>query len=307
MKETKRTWNFYSAWNWQQEIDDLNAQSDAGWQLMHGGLFGSRFKYQPHVRYRYQLDFPGKIDEMPRYLEIFREQGWEFVNKTVNGWYYFRKPYDPSADALEYEINTDRTSLDAMAGRWVKLGTIFSVIMGIMLLLLAVMLVLHPTLAMAFLLLALLPMFIMMVRGIVLIRREDKKRTIRHDGKWIGACVLAFAVFYAGFVLLAANRVNTYWQRNGEDMDAVAAELSEETVWATVDIRYPDFYYLSLDVKADAPVTVTLTDEKLEPVHVFTGEVKKEEDVRLWLKKGEYQVHLSDFAGGAQQVGFELD
>lgn len=307
MKETKRTWNFYSAWNWQQEIDDLNAQSDAGWQLMHGGLFGSRFKYQPHVRYRYQLDFPGKIDEMPRYLEIFREQGWEFVNKTVNGWYYFRKPYDPAADDSAYEINTDRASIDAMAGRWVKIGTIFSVIMGIMLLLLAVMLVLHPTLAMASLLLAMLPMFIMMVRGIVLIRREDKKRTIRHDGKWVGACLLAFVIFYIGFVVMAANRPQVDYRCINTEAEPIAAELTQATEWMGFEIPYPDFYYFSLGLKADAPMTVTVTDENGDAVYTFTGEVSKAEDEQLWLKKGAYRVYLSDFAGSSHQVVFKMD
>ncbi len=307
MKDTKRTYNFYSAWNWQQEIDDLNAQSDAGWQLMHGGMFSSRFKHQPGVCYRYQLDYPGKIDEMPRYLELFREQGWEFVNRTANGWYYFRKPYDPAADPAEYEINTDRASLNEMTGRWVKLGGILAVIMGLLLAVLLILFVLRPMWQELCLILALLPTFIMLLRGIVLIRREDVKRTIRHDGKWVGICLLAFAVFYTGFVLLAANRPSGQWNRRSDYTDTISAEAENAVEWAQFEIGYPDNYYLSLDVKADAPMTVLLMNEKDEVVHTFTGEVKKEEDVRLWLKKGQYRLLLADFAGGSEEVAFTLN
>ena len=34
MKEYKTTHRLYSAWNYQREIDDLNAQSEKGWQLV---------------------------------------------------------------------------------------------------------------------------------------------------------------------------------------------------------------------------------------------------------------------------------
>ena len=68
-----------------QEVEDLNKMSDEGWQLVRGGCFQSKFVKNPDIRYRYQLDYQ-KIDDMARYIEIFREQGWEYVNSTFNGW-----------------------------------------------------------------------------------------------------------------------------------------------------------------------------------------------------------------------------
>lgn len=71
-RQTKVSFGFYSAWNYQTEIEDLNRASEEGWQLVRGGCFHSRFVKNPHVRYRYQLDF-GKIEDMGRYIETFRE------------------------------------------------------------------------------------------------------------------------------------------------------------------------------------------------------------------------------------------
>ena len=99
MKRYKKKYNVYSAWNYEQEVLDLNAQSEKGWQLVTGKSFSHKYEYKPEVCYRYQLDYlPGIsiTQEMPRLLDTYRDQGWEFVNKTFNGWYYFRKAYDPA-------------------------------------------------------------------------------------------------------------------------------------------------------------------------------------------------------------------
>ena len=100
-KEYKTSYRAYAAWNYQKEIEDLNAASDQGWQLVKGGCFHSRFVKNPNLRYRYQLDYR-KIEDLGRYIETFREQGWEYINSTFIGWHYFRKLYDPSAPEEEY-------------------------------------------------------------------------------------------------------------------------------------------------------------------------------------------------------------
>ena len=94
-KQYKRSFKVYSAWNYQREIEDLNRASEQGWQLVKGGCFHSVFEKNPNVQYRYQLDYR-RIDNMGRYIETFREQGWEYVNSVFNGWHYFRKLYDPT-------------------------------------------------------------------------------------------------------------------------------------------------------------------------------------------------------------------
>lgn len=92
-RQYKTAHKVYTAWNYQKEIEDLNKASEQGWQLIKGGCFSSKFKWNPDVCYRYQIDYPGKVEDMGRYIETFREQGWEFINATFNGWHYFRKAY----------------------------------------------------------------------------------------------------------------------------------------------------------------------------------------------------------------------
>lgn len=81
-RQYKTSHRVYTAWNYQKEIEDLNKASEQGWQLIKGGCFSSKFKWNPDVRYRYQIDYPGKVEDMGRYIETFREQGWEFINAT---------------------------------------------------------------------------------------------------------------------------------------------------------------------------------------------------------------------------------
>ena len=85
-KQYKTFFRMYAAWDFKRELEDLNRRSEQGWQLVKGGLFASRFEHNPNLRYRYQLDFR-RVTDMPRYLETFREQGWEYVNSTFNDWH----------------------------------------------------------------------------------------------------------------------------------------------------------------------------------------------------------------------------
>ena len=119
--EYRTSYKMYSAWNYGKEIEDLNEASEQGWQLVKGGCFHSRFEKNPDIQYRYQIDF-GKIENMGLYIETFREQGWEYINSTFNGWHYFRKIYDPSLPEEAYEIFTDRESLHEMNSRWARLA-----------------------------------------------------------------------------------------------------------------------------------------------------------------------------------------
>ena len=92
MGQYKRKFGIYSAWNYELEIEDLNRMSADGWQLIKGGgLFSNKFKRNTELQYRYQLDFQPNIEDKGRYIETFREQGWEYINSTFNGWHYFRK------------------------------------------------------------------------------------------------------------------------------------------------------------------------------------------------------------------------
>ena len=106
MKNSKHIWKGFTLWEADEEIAELNRQSEKGWQLIKGGIYDKLVRDDSAV-YRYQIDYHEKPDE--RYYETFGEQGWQYVCK-YNDFNYFRKPYDPSLPESEYEIYTDDES-----------------------------------------------------------------------------------------------------------------------------------------------------------------------------------------------------
>ena len=127
-KNRKSSWRAYTAWDYQKELEDLDRASQEGWQFVRGGCFHNKFVKNPAVRYRYQLDF-GRIEDMGRYIETFREQGWEYVNSTFNGWHYFRKAWDPALPESAYEIYTERGQLPEMKKRWTRFAGIVGMVL----------------------------------------------------------------------------------------------------------------------------------------------------------------------------------
>lgn len=78
----------YAAWDYKKEIEDLNKKSQEGWQLVKGGCFKSIYEQNDQVCYRYQLDYNTDIENKVLYLEMFEDQGWEYINSTFNGWHF---------------------------------------------------------------------------------------------------------------------------------------------------------------------------------------------------------------------------
>lgn len=120
MKTRRISHRVYGVWEYDRELDDLNRLSAEGWQLEKGGCFHSVFVRDEKVRYLYQMDYAPNLEDRERYLSFFMEQGWEYVNSTFNGWYYFRKPYQENLPVEETEIYTDRESLLKMQGRYLR-------------------------------------------------------------------------------------------------------------------------------------------------------------------------------------------
>ena len=131
MKDNIRKFKAYAAWEYKKEEQDLNRYSKEGLQLVKGGLFSSRFIKDSDKHYIYQLDYNTGIHDMDRYIEIFADQGWEYVNSTGNGWHYFRKHYVEGMDESETRIYTDASSLQEMENRWMRLLTIFGAFFSI--------------------------------------------------------------------------------------------------------------------------------------------------------------------------------
>lgn len=127
-KKRKTIATGFALWEYNEEERFLNNKSAQGLQLLVGRCFNCVFEEDSSVRYTYQLDFnPGKNND-ERYIELFAEQGWKYVNSTWNGWHYFKKPYQQGQQdargnvVTEERIYTDSTSRAEMESRWIMLA-----------------------------------------------------------------------------------------------------------------------------------------------------------------------------------------
>ena len=196
MKEYKRVFNVYSAWDYTREIEDLNKMSENGWQLVKGGLYSNRFKKNDSLRYRYQLDYNPKVEDMGRYIETFREQGWEYVNSTINGWHYFRKLYDASAGE-DYEIYNDSQSLKEMQGKWQRNAIMMMGALIVCALLEIISIIRSFAWANAVLALVLILEAIVIGRGVYVLR--NPQRADGHKRSWNGMPAI-FIIFCLGII-----------------------------------------------------------------------------------------------------------
>lgn len=94
-KERKTSYAAYAAWNYEKEEDRINEESKKGWQLVKGGCFHSVYEKNNSKRYIYKIDYNTITmrdgEEKDRYIQMFEELGWDYINSTFNGWNYFKK------------------------------------------------------------------------------------------------------------------------------------------------------------------------------------------------------------------------
>ena len=315
MKDYKRIVALYSAWDYTREIEDLNKHSEQGWQLVKGGLFSNLFKKNNDIRYRYQLDFNTKIDDMGRYIETFHEHGWEYVNSTWNGWHYFRKIYDPSLDGEEFEIYNDSESLKEMQAKWQKLGTALAVICGLMAILNAARLFYGFRLPSLVLTLIMLFEGIVAARGVFVLR--NPQRADGHRRSWNGM-PLFFSILLIGCVLsivLIEIRGDTTVNTNAESYMSLSASVDEGVNWGDIKVTYPDFYTFEVEGVASAPISLSLVNQdsgKIEAqIRLDSSKTDNKKGFRqkkqIYLKPGMYNIKGSDFAGGSIDLHVSLD
>ena len=296
MANYKTSHKVYSAWNYMEEVEDLNRQSEQGWQLVKGGCFSSRFEENPNVRYRYQLDF-GKVDNIGRYIETFREQGWEYINSTFNGWHYFRKLYDPSLPEEEYEIFTDTQSLAEMQRRWAKIALGIGIALFLFAVLFAVKLFRQFNIP------NLISVLLFLVESSVLTRdaaimRDPSERKSRKSGSTF------LAVFFAVIVVGAAAMITLAYLRPGlsttQRSSTIDAPIKSER-WTEFEIKYADYYYLDLEMRSEKPMTYRITDDAGNVFYEKTEADFKGENIGVRLKPGHYWNELS------ADEGFSID
>ena len=305
MGEYKRKLGFYAAWNYELEIEDLNEMSAKGWHLIKGGCFVNKFKKNTEIRYRYQLDFQPKIEEKGRYIETYREQGWEYVNSTWNGWHYFRKLYDASKSEEEYEIFTDMGSVKEMNNRWAIVGVVLALIWLLLFARKLYSVILYPnvlTLVQTVYVGGILAVFI---RGILMMKNVEKPKNARLD-KGLMILLLIWVIGGAGIdnKIMESRPMFNFSHVSGEygQIPELSANLKEATQWLVFDVNYEDNYYMDLEVDTSSPLCISVVSETGEIIHTLTEQEYKEKNIRLHLEKGRYSIYFSDFPGGSIYV-----
>ena len=313
MKEYKRVWNVYAAWDYTREIEDLNKMSDNGWQLIKGGLFSNRYKKNDSMRYRYQLDFNTKIEDMGRYIETFREQGWEYVNSTFNGWHYFRKLYDKAGD--DYEIYNDSESLKEMQSKWQRMGTAFTVMLALMAVLELISTIRHFRLHSAILTLTLIIEAIVIGRGVFVLR--NPQRADGHKRHWNGmpAFEIVLILGIVSTIVLMSLRGDNSFNTKSELYSPISSELSDAVDWGDVKVVFPDYYSFEVSGYTSSPMTIsvvnTQTGEVTDQIRIDSSKAKAgkifKEEHNILLKRGQYKLYGYDFAGGEIDLHVSLN
>lgn len=280
MKNIKVERAVYAAWDYELELKHLNEMSEQGWQLIQGGCFYTKYERREGVVYRYQLDHNMKIENRMRYIDTFREQGWEYINSTFNGWHYFRKPYDPGKPDEEYEIYSDRPSKQEMAGRLGRLLTVLAVVIGILFAGSVAAFISETRMASIGIIVEMLAALILTGSGAV--RMRSVGRGERPEKKFPVAALVAVAlVGLVWFTVFAAQR---YVVNSANDSGA--AEVGFE-------MKLPD--WVGISVECESAVWMETSIENAEGEIVFrdsaaAGEVATEM-MRRWnvfLMPGDY-------------------
>ena len=303
MGEYKRKFGIYAAWNYELEMEDLNRMSEKGWQLVRGGCFSNKFKKNTEVQYRYQLDYQPIIEEKGRYLETYREQGWEYINSIFNGWHYFRKLYDPEKPEEEYEIFTDYNSRKEMNHRWGLIGCFCSLIHGVILALQAFSMVMQPTIPGLVRIIFWGTLFLTFLRGTILMLHPKKIKNARWDKILITSMFLVMIL--SGIVHYKLMEERPVYHVQGTWINI---KWSEEKEWMSFDVPYEDNFYLDMEINADAPFNISIEDEEGK-VYYFTeaSGLLKENDAKIRLPKGHYKVLILNFQGEEIEMKVDLE
>ena len=268
-KSHKTVFRGYFAWDYDKELEELNRMSQQGWQLVKGGCFHSRFVKNEGQRYRYQLDYRPDVEDMDRYLETFREQGWEYVNSTYNGWRYFRKVYDPALPEEEYEIFTDRSSLAQMTRRWIVLARVLLTVALVMAAVEGVLLVMKPRLPQLIMTCTLLFEAIIIAWGMGTMGSKEKQGKRRGKGFSVYLFLLVLVLGFGSSTYLMEQRFSSGVMYLGGIGDGSATVEH----WGEFDIAYRDNYYLSAEISAQSPLTLSIVREETGET-VYTRELE---------------------------------
>jgi hypothetical protein len=116
MKEIKTAWHWWWGWNPEKIENWLEEMEKKGWNLFKVDFNYIMFKFEKGEsrKIRYCVDY--QINVQDNYFELFKEDGWELVDDTINPWYMWRKSYKDERP----NIYTDTKSLIERNNRLLK-------------------------------------------------------------------------------------------------------------------------------------------------------------------------------------------
>ncbi len=105
--DTMKKFHWFWAWDDEKEEAWLRQMAQDGWHFKSVSLPGSyTFEKGEPVDYVYRLDYFIDRKDMPAYLQIFEDAGWEYLGE-MSGWQYFRTE---CVDGNAPEIYSDKAS-----------------------------------------------------------------------------------------------------------------------------------------------------------------------------------------------------
>ena len=104
---TMKKFHWFWAWDDEKEEAWLRQMAQEGWHFKSVSLPGNYiFEKGESVDYVYRLDYFVDHKDMPAYLQIFEDTGWDYLGE-MGGWQYFRIE---SRDGNAPEIYSDKAS-----------------------------------------------------------------------------------------------------------------------------------------------------------------------------------------------------
>ena len=291
MKNIKVERAVYAAWDYELELQHLNQMSEQGWQLIRGGCFHTKYERDEGVVYRYQLDHNMKIENRMRYVETFREQGWEYINSTFNGWHYFRKVYDPELPAEEYEIYSDCPSKQEMASRVGRLLAVLAGIVGLMFAASVAFFIREPGMAMIGIMVEMLTA--LLLTGIGAVRMSSVGRGEAPARKFpVAAMVTVVMIGLVWFMVFASaeHRSMASWSHQTDGCAEIAFEMKLPD-WVDISVQLHDAQEMTVMVLGDNGFERAYDAERTDELEEDQALVKRVEN--LFLLPGKYTVEAA--------------
>lgn len=302
MAKMKVSHKAYPAWEYEREILDLNQESINGWQLVKAGCFRSKFEEDHSIVYRYQMDFDQHISNKMRYVEAFREQGWEHVSSTFNGWHFFRKKYDSNLPEEEYQIYTDMPSREELASRWSRFMIPLGVFSTVILILCILRMITAFEISRLGILLEFVVLELILINGVIGIRKAARGEMAKKSfpfGRLLALMVLGI-LFFTTVATLKEYSSAEINQKIGKDTGIVED---------TLNVKLPDYYYVDFVGSSGAAVTFQILGEDETVIYQKNGKEFQIENEPIFLKKGTYRILISydtTSLGQAEEKNCEL-